>query len=175
MPKSLIWAIFIIQGVAAIWGTPARSQGFENLDRLDRLVAATVGANVGEPGGPRAPIDRRLRLAACPQTPTIEGPVFGAAIVKCDKLGWRIRVPLSGDAAVAGAPAAGRAGSRTVIIKKGDPVQLVAGNANFSVSRTMVAEEDGAPGDMIRVRQDRTSPTVSGRVEPDGIIRIPGI
>ena len=48
---------------------PARAQTFENLDRLDSLVAMSVGANRGEPGGPVAMIDRRLRLAPCPQTP----------------------------------------------------------------------------------------------------------
>ena len=42
-------------------GQPALAQQkFENLDRLDGLVAMTVGANLGEPGGPIAPIDRRL-------------------------------------------------------------------------------------------------------------------
>ena len=30
-------------------------QKFENLDRIDGLVAMTVGANIGEPGGPVAP------------------------------------------------------------------------------------------------------------------------
>ena len=74
-------------------------QKFENLDRIDSLVAMTVGANMGEPGGPLAPVDRRLRLAACPTTLSVEGPIFGAAMVKCDALGWRIRVPLVAGAA----------------------------------------------------------------------------
>src|SRR5262245_42590128 len=86
-------AIFGGQAAEAI--TPA-AQRFENLDRIDSIVAMTVGANIGEPGGPAAPVDRRLRLAACPSVPSVEGPVFGAAIVKCDALGWRIRVPLVG-------------------------------------------------------------------------------
>jgi hypothetical protein len=30
-------------------------------------------------------------------------------------------------------------------------------------------------GDMIRVRDDKNSPAVSGRVEPSGIVRVPGI
>jgi flagella basal body P-ring formation protein FlgA len=47
----------------------ARAQSFENLDRLDSIVAMTVGANVGTPGGATAPVDRRLKLAACPQVP----------------------------------------------------------------------------------------------------------
>jgi flagella basal body P-ring formation protein FlgA len=152
---------------------PAFAQAFENLDRLDSLVATTVGSNIGQPGGAIAPVDRRLRLAACPQIPAVEGPVFGAAIVRCDKLGWRIRVPLSG--ATAAASGYGRPQQRVILIKKGDPVQLVGGDASFSVSKAMIADEDGAVGDMIRVREDKNSPAVSGRVEPSGTVRIPGI
>lgn len=94
LPKILLLALSISASDPAL-----AQQKFENLDRIDSLVAMTVGANMGEPGGPIAPVDRRLRLAACPTTPSVDGPVFGAAIVKCDALGWRIRVPLG-----AGAP-----------------------------------------------------------------------
>ncbi|EQB09788.1 flagellar protein [Sphingobium quisquiliarum P25] len=155
-------------------------QKFENLDRLDGLVAMTVGANIGEPGGPAAPVDRRLRLAACPSTPSVEGPVFGAAIVKCDALGWRIRVPLTGGGAGAAAPvarygaAAVRPAQRDMVVKRGDPVQLIAGNASFSVSRVMIADEDGAVGDTIRVREDKKSAPILAQVVEMGTVRIPG-
>ncbi|HEX7853614.1 MAG TPA: flagella basal body P-ring formation protein FlgA [Sphingobium sp.] len=162
-----------------MWTAPAQAQGFQNLDQIDSLVSTTVGANIGEPGGALSPVDRRLRLAACPQIPSIEGPVFGAAIIRCDKLGWRIRVPLKlekpAPVAVAVHQQAQVPQARIVLIKKGDPVQLVAGNAAFSVSRAMIADEDGAVGEMIRVREDRNSPAVSGRIEADGLVRIPGI
>lgn len=160
-------------GLAAS-GVPAlaNTARFENLDRLDGLVATTVGANVGEPGGAMAPVDRRLRLAACPSIPSIEGPVFGAAIVRCDALGWRIRVPLAGAAKAAGPMARAQ---KTVLVRKGDPVQLVAGNATFSVSRVMIADEDGAAGDMIRVREDRKSAPIAGLVQENGVVRVPGI
>lgn len=157
-------------------------QKFENLDRLDGLVAMTVGANIGEPGGPVAPVDRRLRLAACPVTPSVEGPTFGAAIVKCDALGWRIRVPLSGGGAAAGTVApvarygavAARPAQRDLVVKRGDPVQLIAGNASFSVSRVMIADEDGAVGDTIRVREDKKAAPVLAQVVEMGTVRIPG-
>ncbi|MFT3965855.1 MAG: flagella basal body P-ring formation protein FlgA [Sphingobium sp.] len=177
----LTWTIVLLGHWAAIsWPQSARAQSFQNLDQIDSLVATTVGANIGEPGGPIAPVDRRLRLAACPQIPSIEGPVFGAAIVRCDKLGWRIRVPLALEKPVQAAAAYGRAPAaapqqRVILIRKGDPVQLVAGNAAFSVSRAMIADQDGAVGEMISVRETRTSPAVSGRVEPNGIVRVPGI
>lgn len=163
-------------------------QKFENLDRIDSLVAMTVGANLGEPGGPMAPVDRRLRLAACPTTPGIDGPVFGAAIVKCDALGWRIRVPLvAGGAAAASGPVP-RSASRTAAqrpqynqapkeaaVKRGDPVQLTAGNSSFSISRAMIADEDGAIGETIRVREDKKSVPILAQVVDMGVVRIPGI
>lgn len=167
--------------LAAAAAQPARAQQkFENLDRLDGLVAMTVGANIGEPGGPVAPVDRRLRLAACPVTPSVEGPTFGAAIVKCDALGWRIRVPLSAGGATAAAPvarygvAAARPAQRDLVVKRGDPVQLIAGNASFSVSRVMIADEDGAVGDTIRVREDKKAAPVLAQVVEMGTVRIPG-
>lgn len=160
-------------------------QKFENLDRIDSLVAMTVGANLGEPGGPAAPVDRRLRLAACPTTPTVEGPVFGAAMVQCAALGWRIRVPLvKGAAAASYGPVPGAATSRFTraapeapkeeVVRKGDPVQLLAGNASFSVSRMMLADEGGAIGDTIRVREDRKSPPIFAQIVEMGVVRIPG-
>ncbi|MBK5264103.1 MAG: flagella basal body P-ring formation protein FlgA, partial [Alphaproteobacteria bacterium] len=121
------------------------AQRFEDLNGLDALVAARLGAGIGQSGGPAAPIDRRLKLAACPDTPTIEGPAMGAATVRCDAIGWRIRVPLR----VGATPAAAQQGA-SILVKKGDPVQLVAGGASFSVSTMMIADEDGARGEMIR-------------------------
>lgn len=175
LPKILLLALSVSASDPAL-----AQQKFENLDRIDSLVAMTVGANMGEPGGPMAPVDRRLRLAACPATPSVDGPVFGAAIVKCDALGWRIRVPLvAGGAAAASGPVAryapsARAAPREAAVKKGDPVQLMAGNAAFSVSRMMVADEDGAVGETIRVREDRKSAPILAQVVEMGIVRVPG-
>lgn len=148
-------------------------QKFENLDRIDGLVATTVGAMIGEPGGALAPVDRRLHLAPCPSLPKVAGPVFGAAVVNCEALGWRIRVPL---AAAAMQPSARPAmqQAREIVVHKGDPVQLVAGGASFTASRFMIADEDGAAGQMIRVREDRRSDPVVARVEETGIVRAPG-
>jgi flagella basal body P-ring formation protein FlgA len=179
----------LLLGLLALLGTPAfAQQGFESLDKLDSLVAITVGANIGEPNGPVAPIDRRLRLKPCGQTPKVEGPVFSAAIVSCADAGWRIRVPLNLTPAQGAAPAAMGAGSRVAtgsaqqkpaptekVIKKGDPVELVAGSEVFSVSRLMIADEDGAVGDLISVRESNKSSPVSARVEKAGRVRTPAI
>lgn len=61
------------------------------------------------------------------------------------------------------------------MVKRGDPVQLIAGNAAFSVSRAMIADEDGAVGDTIRVREDRKSPPIFAQVVEMGMVRVPGI
>jgi flagella basal body P-ring formation protein FlgA len=179
----------LLLAAVALTAAPALAQQkFENLDRIDSLVAMTVGANLGEPGGPAAPVDRRLRLAACPTTPTVEGPVFGAAMVKCEALGWRIRVPLvAGASAAASGPvpraaapvsrftrAAPDASPRETVVRKGDPVQLMAGNAAFSVSRMMIADEDGAVGQTIRVREDKKSAPIFAQVVEMGVVQIPG-
>lgn len=167
----------------------ALAADFENLDRLDSLVAMTVGANIGEPNGPIAPIDRRLRLKPCPGTPKVEGPMFNAAIVSCAETGWRIRVPLNLVApaapqadrrqlfSAAARPAASAPAAPVVekVVKKGDPVELIAGSEFFSVSRLMIADEDGAVGDLIRVREDPKSTPVSARVERAGRVRAPTI
>ena len=177
----------LLAAIALVAAQPALAQQkFENLDRIDSLVAMTVGANLGEPGGPVAPVDRRLKLAACPTTPAVDGPMFGAAIVKCDALGWRIRVPLvAGSSAAASdavprtaaanrfAPAA-RPAPAEHVVKRGDPVQLMAGNAAFSVSRVMIADEDGAVGETIRVREDKKSAPIFAQVVEMGLVRIPG-
>lgn len=188
----LRFSSFLLAAAALTGVQPALAQQkFENLDRIDSLVAMTVGANLGEPGGPAAPVDRRLRLAACPTTPSIDGPVFGAAMVKCDALGWRIRVPLvAGGAASASGPVPRAASSygaasrftrpamaatpRETVVRKGDPVQLMAGNAVFSASRMMVADEDGALGQMIRVREDKKSSPIFAQVVEMGVVRVPG-
>lgn len=178
MTRLTVLLALTLAGIAA---QPAMAQQkFENLDRVDGLVAMTVGANMGEPGGPVAPVDRRLRLAACPTTPAVDGPIFGAAIVKCDALGWRIRVPLvaGGTAGMTGPVGrygqAARPMQKQAVIRRGDPVQLTAGNSSFSVSRVMLADEDGAIGDTIRVREDKKSAPISAQVIDAGLVRIPG-
>lgn len=188
--SSVLFAAATLTSVQAAQAQGQAQQKFENLDRIDSLVAMTVGANLGEPGGPAAPVDRRLRLAACPTTPSVEGPIFGAAMVKCDALNWRIRVPLvAGGAAAASGPVPRTASAygsvnrytrpapvaaKETVVRKGDPVQLMAGNSVFSVSRMMVADEDGAMGETIRVREDRKSSPVFAQVVEMGVVRIPG-
>ena len=43
----------------------ANPVGFQSTETLDRLVEQFAGAPVGMEGGARAPVDKRLKLAAC--------------------------------------------------------------------------------------------------------------
>ena len=154
----------------ALCASPAAAQGFENLEQLEMQLAAALGANIGEPGGPAHPIDRRLKLAACPTPATIEPPALGAATIRCAPLGWRIRVPLT-RGATAPASVAGPASSEprgAPVIRRGDRVELLVQGAGFTVSTALTAEQDGAPGDRIRLRGDRAAAPVTAEVTADG-------
>jgi flagella basal body P-ring formation protein FlgA len=150
--------------------------GFQDLDALDRKVAISLGADIGAPGGAANPIDRRLRLAPCADA-LVEPPVGGAATVRCPSLGWRLRVPLvrggGGIAASAASPVAARVRAEPVV-RRGDPVEMQVATGGFTVSLQAIAEQDGAPGDRIRVRADSKSAPRMAEVVDAGQVRIPG-
>lgn len=159
--------------LAALLAAPAGAQNFENLEMLESRVAASLGAGIGEPGGPARPIDRRLRLAPCPTPALIDAPAMGAVAVRCETRGWRIRVPLMSSGAASSMVAAAAVRAEPVI-RRGDQVELVAMTANFSVSTLGIAEQDGAPGERIRVRTERRAAPVTGQVLDDGRVALAG-
>jgi flagella basal body P-ring formation protein FlgA len=151
--------------------------GIENLDALERRLVISLGADIGQPGGPRVAVDRRMKLAACPAEVVIDPPAMGAVALRCVPLGWRIRVPLlaGGHAApVAAMAIVAPPVKREPVIRRGDPVELAAGTATFRVTSEVIAEQDGAPGDRIRVRADRKSPPMLVEVIAAGHARLPG-
>lgn len=151
----------------------AQAQAIQDLSEIDVLVAATMGAGIGEPGGARAPVDRRLKLKACPVALEVTGPDLGAAAVRCPALGWRIRVPLDlaaeREQAVAPRPGQARAlaGQGAEAVKRGEPILLTVDRPMFSLSRVMIADKDGRVGEVIPVRDDpRGKPIFVRIVEP---------
>lgn len=156
---------------SALVAAPAAAQTFEDLDVLQGRVVASLGAEVGEAGGPTKPLDRRLKLTACPEPAIVEAPALGAVAVRCAPIGWRIRVPLVGGAAAAVAtPAALSAPA----VRKGDQVELRAGGGAFQISMVAIAEEDGARGARIRVRSAPKQPPVLAEVDGPGRVFLPG-
>jgi flagella basal body P-ring formation protein FlgA len=150
-------------------GSSANAAGFEDINMLEMRLTAALGAGVGEPGGPSRPIDRRLKLAPCPEAASFEPPALGAATIRCEPLGWRVRVPL---VRLAAAQAAAEKAEPT--IRKGDQVELTASTGSFTVSTMAVAEQDGGPGDRIRVRSEGKKGAVIGVVTEDGRVSLPG-
>ena len=162
-----------IAPLALMVASAAQAQTFQDLGALEQQVTASLGAGIGEPGGPARPIDRRLKLMPCPKPVIVDAPAMGAVAVRCQDLGWRIRVPLT--PAPAGAAFQQAAAVKAEpIIKRGDQVELVADTGTFSVSTVAVAEQDGAVGDHIRVRPGSKPGTVIGIVTEDGRIALPG-
>lgn len=175
MPVRKALAALTLVVPALIQAAPALAQAtaIQDLNEIDVLVAATMGAGIGEPGGARAPVDRRLKLKACPVALEVTGPDLGAAAVRCPALGWRIRVPLDLAAERAQAAAVrspqGRApaGQGIEAVKRGEPILLTVDRPMFSLSRVMIADKDGRVGEVIPVRDDpRGKPIFVRIVEP---------
>jgi flagella basal body P-ring formation protein FlgA len=166
--------------LSAVLAAPVSAQssqrvaGFENLEMLDSRISAALGAGIGEPGGAVTPLDRRLHLAACPQPVEIAEPAMGAVTVRCTSLGWRIRVPLVGNGQASASTTAAAAVRAQPTIRRGDQIQLVAISAGFTVSTLAVADQDGGPGDRIRVRTEHRSAPVIGQILEDGRVALPG-
>jgi len=162
--------IRIALAVAALSAAPAAAAAsHQDLTALESRLVTALGAGIGEPGGPSAPLDRRLMLQRCPANVIIDPPAMGAVAVRCAALGWRIRVPLARLAT----PVAMTARVEPVI-RRGDPVDLVADSSGFSVSVSAIAQEDGAPGSRIRVRTDGKGQPIFAEVIDAGRVRLPG-
>ena len=154
---------------------------FQDLAAVERAVVIAAGADIGAPGGPVAPIDRRLKLAECAKL-TVDPVQMSALTVRCPALGWRLRVPLSSGGARADPVGAGGVQTASYrpepkaapVIKRGDPVDLIAGSNNFQVSTAAVAQEDGAPGARIRVKSEGKNAIILAEVIGEGQVRLRG-
>lgn len=179
LPLALTAAIALSTPAAAQMGLPPA----QNLDQLERMVVATLGAEVGQPGGPMAPIDRRMRLADCSGAIQIDPPMPGAVTVRCTTAGWRLRVPLArttagysnSNAMTASTPSgAGAAMMNSAAVRRGDPVQLVATGSAYSISVDATAMEDANIGSRIRVTTASKGSTLFAEVIDIGKVRLLG-
>lgn len=121
----------------------ASNAQFEDLEILDERIQTEVGVEA-------EPVDKRLKIAQCPADPIIAPAVDSAAVVvRCPALGWRLRVPVRASSAVAQ--------SETYVIRKGDLVECISGGPGFSVTTRMIALDNAAVGQSLRVKSP-TSP-----------------
>jgi len=175
-PLALAAALFGATPIAAQSALPPA----QDLGQLERMVVASVGADVGTPGGPLAPIDRRMRLAACPGAIQIDPPTASSVNVRCTTSGWRLRVPLmrsvsqmTSNAEISGSNG-GYTTSANAAVRKGDPVQLVAQGASFSISIDATAMEDADIGRRVRVATGSKGSTMFAEVIDVGRVRLIG-
>lgn len=147
----------------------ANAGGLTDPAAIDRAVVAFTGADIGAPGGPRLPADRRLQLAACaaPLAVAWYGTARNAVQVEClGPQSWRVFVAVTdggGTPSARGAPA----------IKRGDALTIMVRGRGFSVQQAGEAMEGGAVGDWIFVRTARKAEPLRARIERPGLAVIP--
>lgn len=147
-------ALLLVSALPAM----AHAQAVEDLDRLDSRIQVFTGAAPGQPGGALTPIDRRLRLTACPEPASIEWSGSNALAIRCAAIGWRLRVGL--------ASASGPQAKAELNVHRGDSVEVSVEGEQFDVTTTGIALDDGAKGQSIRVKLGgsgtQSSATVTG-------------
>jgi flagellar basal body P-ring formation protein FlgA len=130
------------------------SAAFEDLELLDdRIWAVSPHA---------AATDKRLKLAECPDDPIIAPAVGGTVVVRCPALGWRLRVPVKIPAATAE--------SAEMVVRKGDLVECISGGPGFSVSTMMVALDNAAAGQPVRVKSLTSPVAITATAKARGLV-----
>ncbi len=164
--------LYKIGGVVAIscWlvSSPAQAQTHESLSGLDKKLAEFLGNEQGAVDGARGVIDRRLKLRKCPEALQMEKRSEGLAIIKCTSLNWRISVPLTRQS-----HGSHRVRQSQMMVKRGQPVLLVARKSGFLVSRQMQADRGGRLGEIIPVRATRKSRPILAEIVGQGRVALP--
>jgi flagellar basal body P-ring formation protein FlgA len=166
---------------AAMLPVPALAQvAFQDTGALDVAVAAFTGHAIGEEGGARTAVDKRLKLARC-GLPQLDwrGPAEDAVLVRCEAPAWRIFVPVKRAAPVARPAAAINAPVPVAarpepVIRRGDPVTVEAGQAGFAITRDGVAMGDAPAGGRFLVKVDPAKPPIQAVAIEGGRATLPG-
>lgn len=138
----------------------AMAGDFQNLEAIEARAADAAGSRV-------RPVDRRLKLAACPEPLQADLPALGAVAVRCASLGWRVRVLVEGSAV----PLV----TEPILIKRGDPVTVNFIAPGFSVTASGIAESEARLGERVRVRVDQKANPVMGEATDAGTVRVGGL
>lgn len=151
--------------LTAVAPAAAQDAAFADPAAIDGEIATFTGAAVGAPGGARQPVDRRLRLAACPVPLRLEwyGRSLDMIRVECASgTGWRIFVPVN---AINGAAAAPGGAPLPVVVQRGQVLTITVEGRGFAVSQQGEALEDGAIGAWIRIRPEGNREPVRARIQ----------
>ena len=172
----------------AVLAAPAAAQDFQSTLVLDTIVSQFTGHSIGQLGGARAPVDTRLKLAAC-AAPQLEWHTDAreAVVVRCMAPQWKIYVPVLAPprpkpAPVAAAPVqtlaaqlpAPAPAKPEIVIKRGDTVTLEAGGTGFSITREGVAMGDAPVGGRVMIKVDDKKPPIQAIAVQAGHAKLPG-
>ncbi len=175
----------MLLALALAAAAPAEAQEFQSTELLDTIVAQFTGKTVGDQGGAQAPVDKRLKLAAC-AAPQLDWrtDAHDAVVVRCMTPAWKIFVPVNAvpqpkpvaqPAAAAPAPVRPAPPVKVEpVIHRGDAVTMEAGSPGFSITREGVAMNDAAPGARVSVKVDGDKAPIQAIAIEPGRARLPG-
>jgi flagella basal body P-ring formation protein FlgA len=154
---------------------------FQPTEALDQIVQLFTGKEIGEVGGARTAVDKRLKLAAC-AAPQLEWrtAAHDAVVIRCMAPEWRIYVPVNAAppapqviaAAAAAVPV--RPEKAPPVIRRGDPIVVEAGAAGFSIAREGVAMGDAPAGGRLLVKVDERRAPIQAIAVEQGRATLPG-
>ncbi len=144
-------------------------QGYQDWQAIDVLTDMVANAM----GRKATPVDRRIKLARCPEQASVTAVDAQTLAVRCASLGWRLRVPMTGpsDASPVAASFARPAASAPVI-RRGDNVRVTIETATYSISYAAIATQDGRVGETIALRGNDAKSTLSATVTGAGRARL---
>lgn len=168
--KALLARGAVALAISAIVASPANAQS-RHLDpaRIDRAITDFTGKEMGQIGGARYLADKRLKLADCARPLSVSWHGNGRANVRVactDPSPWEVFV------AIVPAPKPAANALAAPAVKRGDAVTIVVEGQGFTIRRTAIAQQNGAPGDWITVKHDRRGKSVSAQIVRPGLVRL---
>lgn len=156
----------ITAGLAAVPATAQQAvQDWQTIDALTATVAQALGRTA-------TPIDRRIRLARCPDQPAVTAVDAQTLAVRCDALGWRLRVAMSGGSDAVRVPAGSVSQTSAPAVRRGDTVRVSIETSSFAVNYSAVAMQDGRVGDIVALRGNDAKSPISAVVTGPGRARL---
>lgn len=154
-----------LPGIALAVASPAIAAPLADHAAIDAQVTGFVMKATGDPSL-ATPVDRRLRLQACPSPLALGwfGKSRESVLVQCPVAGgWRLFVPLRA-----------RAGEGMAKdIARGDAVTIIVKGDNFRLSDRGVAMAAGTAGDWIDVRPARKdAKALQARIVRPGLVEM---
>lgn len=145
------------------------NEDWQTIDVLTAMVANAMGRSA-------TPVDRRIKLARCPEQASVTPVDAHTLAVRCASLGWRLRVPMTGPAAdvdaVPAAAAFARPAQGAPVIRRGDNVRVTIDTESYSISYAAIATQDGRVGETIALRGNDAKSALSATVTGPGRARL---